>query len=287
MKPSKPDYTIRTMLTWDLPACHILKEQLIWNQTFSDWKRFLSYNPEGCFVAVAEEKIIGTVCTIAYEDKFGWVAMVIVDQEFHRMGIGKALLHAGIEHLRNRGLTVKLDATPEGKLLYDSLGFVDEYKAARYAGKHLTLDKPALECEPVTAADWDEIEIFDREVFGASRRMVLESYFQGYPQYSFLVRVKGKIEGYITARDGSFAFHPGPWVARSPEIAKNLFLTVIHQRKTEDVYVDALDQNAAVTGFLQEIGFTIQRPLIRMYLGENNHPGKPEWVCGISGPELG
>ncbi len=74
----KQEYQIRTMLESDLAACQTLKEQLIWNQTLSDWQRFLSYNPNGCFVAERNRAVVGTACTIAYEDKFGWVAMVIV-----------------------------------------------------------------------------------------------------------------------------------------------------------------------------------------------------------------
>ena len=287
MKPLEPPFTLRTMQKHDLPACQLLKEQLIWNQTLHDWERFLSYNPTGCFVAEMNHRIVGTVCTIAYQDKFGWVAMVIVDNRHRRLGIGKALLLAGIQHLRGRGLTVKLDATPEGKMLYDTLGFVDEYHAARMTVKNANLPEPQHICHPITPNDWDGICCFDQEAFGASRQQVLESYFTRYPNYSFLIRENDEITGYITARDGSFAFHPGPWVAKSPDAAVSLLCHLIQKRKPENMVLDVLDDNAAIHRFLKEHQFEQQRPLIRMVLGENLHPGRPEWIYGMSGPELG
>lgn len=287
MKPLEQNYTIRNMQIHDLPACQALKEQLIWNQTIQDWERFLSYNPKGCFVAEMNGCIVGTVCTIAYENKFGWVAMVIVDQEHRRFGIGKSLLHTGITHLRDRGLTVKLDATLEGKMLYDTLGFVDEYRCTRMTGADNIFPFPKIQCSHISQNDWDDIFRFDKEAFGASRQHVLESYFTHYPQYSYLIRDQKEVVGFISGRDGSFAFHPGPWVAKSLDVAVSLLCQLMHTREPKNSYLDILDENSAICLFLEKNGFKKQRPFIRMFLGENTYPGKPEWIYGMSGPELG
>ncbi|MBD3268204.1 GNAT family N-acetyltransferase [bacterium] len=281
------EYPLRQMQKDDLPKCQDLKAQTGWNQLLADWQRFWNLNPIGCFVVTDTDRIIGTVCTVAYEN-FGWVAMVIVDNEYRRQGIGTQLLMAGIEHLENRGLCVKLDATPEGKMLYDTLGFVDEYKAARYEweGTLPQFPHPTI-CEPLNTASLGELNDFDQSIFGNSRQDVLKSYLDRYPKSSFCLRDETGLCGYIMAREGYKAFHIGPWVATSPTAALNLLQTCMLERQPERIFIDIIEPNPHALNMLSNLGFTLQRPFIRMFRGQNADPGKPELVYSMSGPELG
>lgn len=282
-----PSIAYRLMNEADFPDCQRLREQAGWNQTLTDWKRFLSFNPRGCFVAILGERVMGTVCTIPYEDRFGWVAMVIVDREHRREGIGRTLLLMGIEHLESRGLTVKLDATPQGKQLYDTLGFQDEYGAARYERHAESLPGGASPAERLRVSDLDQLNEWDRMIFGASRLPVLQSYLDYFPQFAFWLREQGTIRGYLMGREGSHAFHIGPWVAEDPQSARCLLDTLLDFRKPERVFVDILHPNPFATVLLESRGFRPQRPFIRMFRGANRFPGMPERIYGMSGPELG
>lgn len=278
---------IRPLTEADIPRCQELRAAVGWNQTEADWRRFLSYDPNGCFVAEAKGRVVGTACTIAYEDRFGWVAMVIVDPAHRRSGIGTRLLKKGIEHLSNQGLTVKLDATPAGKMLYDTLGFEDEYGAARMECGEPVPQPAEFECGRLTLEHLDELDAYDRAIFGASRRNVLESYLRIYPDYGYCVRLNGAIAGYILAREGMNAFHPGPWAAEDATIAHSLLSTLLTQREPERVFIDIVAPNPLIRSMLESMGFREQRPFIRMYRGENRHPGDPKRVYAMSGPELG
>ncbi|MBZ0256011.1 GNAT family N-acetyltransferase [bacterium] len=287
MNDSQGSIQIRTMLLGDLPACQQLKQQVGWNQTLDDWRRFVELNPEGCFVATHLGDIAGTVCTVAYQ-KCGWVAMVIVDPQHRRKGIGKMLLLKGIEHLEQRQLIVKLDATPEGKKLYDTLGFKDEYTGGRYECDALSgVWAPSTCCEKLSLGHLDELSRIDRGIFGDDRSEVLASYIMNYPDNAFCVIVEDKIIGYIMAREGEHAFHIGPWVALRRDAAQVLFQHCLNARKPERVFVDVVSPNPHAATMLQEWGFVQQRPFIRMVRGENLCAGKPEFVYGMSGPELG
>ncbi|MBN2328514.1 MAG: GNAT family N-acetyltransferase [Candidatus Omnitrophica bacterium] len=286
--PLNPSIELRNMREADFPDCQRLREQTGWNQTLSDWRRFLSYDARGCFVATQGGRVVGTACTISYEDRFGWVAMVIVDRECRRMGIGARLLKAGIEHLEDRGLAVKLDATPEGKMLYDTLGFQDEYGVARLEGGEISVsDEYDEQCGFLSQEDLEKIDAYDAPIFGASRRPVLESYLHYYPESCFWVRGKDGAAGYIMAREGTNAFHVGPWAADDPETAKRLLAALLQTRRPQRVFVDILEPNPYVRPMLENMGFHQQRPFIRMYKGKNDYPGKPELIYALSGPELG
>ncbi|RJP21268.1 MAG: N-acetyltransferase [Candidatus Omnitrophota bacterium] len=278
---------LREMNPNDFPRCQWLREQVGWNQTLTDWQRFLDYDPQGCFVAVSDGIVVGTACTISYEDRFGWIAMVIVDPARQRQGIGKALLYAGFEHLERKGLAVKLDATPAGKLLYDTIGFVDEYGLARWETNEIVPHASPMPCESLTMRDLDDLDAYDAPIFGASRKQVLASYLHHYPELGFTFRDGQKIRGYILAREGTHAFHIGPWAAEDADTARALLDRMIHYRKPQRTFIDIIDPNPHSRSLLESYGFQQQRPFIRMFRGKNDFPGIPELIYGISGPELG
>jgi GNAT superfamily N-acetyltransferase len=123
----------RSMTIEDIPEAMQLKDSAGWNQTTADWARFLSASPEGCFVPEHEGRVVGTSTTILYEGRFAWIGMVIVDSQYRGQGIGTALLERAIRYLDSRNVPcMKLDATPQGKPLYEKLGFVSEYDIERW-----------------------------------------------------------------------------------------------------------------------------------------------------------
>ena len=69
--PEKINIQLRVMQETDFPDCQRLREQTGWNQTLADWQRFLSYDSQGCFVALRDNQVVGTACTISYENRFG------------------------------------------------------------------------------------------------------------------------------------------------------------------------------------------------------------------------
>ncbi len=120
---------LRLMTVDDIPEAMRLKDLAGWNQTAADWERFLSANPEGCFVAERDGRVVGTSTTIVYEGRFAWIGMVLVEEQFRGQGIGTVLLERAIGYLDYRNIPcMKLDATPQGRILYEKLGFLSEYR---------------------------------------------------------------------------------------------------------------------------------------------------------------
>src|SRR5258707_15861127 len=172
---------LRTMTEADIPVGMRLKEISGWNQTAKDWKRFLTASPNGCFVAEeVDARVVGTAATISYEDKFAWIGMVLVAPEFRGQGIGTRLLERTIEFLDSARIpTMKLDATPLGKPLYEKLGFVTEYEIERLILKRgpeqLQDVRNSSAQELLTNAQFEMILARDRELFGADRSSILRS----------------------------------------------------------------------------------------------------------------
>ena len=90
----------------------------------------------GAFVAVVEGRVVGSACGQVFfglspdflEPHYrrkGYIWGVYVASDHRGRGIGRALTQAMVEHLRSVGCTqVHLHASPAGRSVYESLGFV-------------------------------------------------------------------------------------------------------------------------------------------------------------------
>lgn len=279
--------SFRNMRKEDIPAGLSLCRSAGWNQLSREWELFLQLNADGCRVAVDETgSVVGTVTTLRYQDNFSWVGMVLVDPGKQRLGIGTQLLHEALKIL-SADETIKLDATPAGREVYLKLNFVDEYRLSRMRLNEIPTNKlPASSARPLRQSDFPRVIKFDREVFGADRKPVLERILKGAPQYAFVVEDANEIKGYCFGRPGYNYNQIGPVIAKNAEVAKQL-LSAALRNCTAPVIADILYHTPGWVNWITSLGFAELRPLIRMYRGKNTFPGIVEKQFAILGPEFG
>jgi len=282
---------LRLMTEQDIPVGLRLNTLSGWNQTAVDWHRFLDNSPNGCFVMEHDSKVVGTATTISYENRFAWIGMVLVDPEYRKQGIGTQLLRKTVEYLDQRHVpTMKLDATPLGKPLYQKLGFVTEFEIER-----LVLKRPSEAASTalrstrthVGKVQLEPVVRMDREVFGANRGFLLRSLFREAPELAVTVREDGAPHAYAFGRRGAFADHLGPWTATSRESAEVLLKAFLARSSRETLIVDCVKSNVVACELLSACGFAPSRPLTRMTRGPNTFRGRPDLMCAILGPEFG
>ncbi len=283
------NYNLRAMSQKDIPSGMRLKNAAGWNQLEGDWKLFLDSSQDGSLVAEYGDKVIGTVTTVNYSGRFSWIGMVLVDPELRRKGIGTILLKEAISRAKDKG-TIRLDATPKGKMLYDTLGFDDEYGLKRYEIKTYSsslINRSKPECSKISYHDLPNIIEYDQHVFGAPRAGILRSLFNIGPDYAWICGSGNNIQGYCFGRSGSNFEQIGPIIALNEEIAFSLLSNAIPHCEGRPIIIDIPDAQKAFIQSVQDIGFRIQRPFIRMYLGKHPYPGRPEQQFAIAGPEIG
>ncbi|MCI0392432.1 MAG: GNAT family N-acetyltransferase [Acidobacteria bacterium] len=259
-----------------------------WNQLSRDWECFLKLSPRGCRVAVKDDRVIGTVATVSYQDRFSWIGMVLVDPAERRQGIGSQLMREALKVLGDQE-TIRLDATPDGREVYLKLDFVDEYRLSRMeavVSGRVTRDEdnPA---RLMTKADLPRVFEMDHQVFGADRDTMLKWMFGGAPEYSWVIVRDGEIAGYTFGRHGFNFEHLGPVIARDCETARRLVAACLSNQLGRPFLLDASRHDAEWARWLESIGFKEQRPFIRMFCGKNRYPGLPEKQYAILGPEFG
>jgi ribosomal protein S18 acetylase RimI-like enzyme len=278
----------------DIPFAMSLKEAAGWNQTRDNWQDFLSFRPEGCFLALTGDRPAGTVTTIDYQGVVGWIGMLLVLPELRGRGIGTELLKEAMESLE-RCETVKLDATPSGKRIYAPMGFLDEAmlerrvrsrgSTAREADSNL---RPAVAVvSTLEPAELPAVLPLDAEAFGVSRENVLKAWLQDAPAYACLVREGGAIRGFCLGRKGSRHDQLGPLVADSFSVARALVDHALKVAGDRSIVLDATTGSAPWLRLLDSLGFAVERSFTRMYRGPNRSPGREGLVWAIAGPEVG
>ena len=286
-----PGLRIRKLTQLDLAFAESVRAAAGWNQTPGDWERFLETEPDGCFLAEWEGRPAGTVTTTSYGPDLAWIGMVLVDPAHRRRGIGRALLEYAIGHLRGRGVRcIKLDATPAGKLIYDELGFKNEWTLRRWSGVSDGAGSFILTKDSIR--EWGpnghlQVEGPDIGAFGCSRKRLLAALAkQSHP--ALVTRSSsGGITGFGFSRPGSLARYLGPVVADCSEGGLGLVETILGAYPGQNFFWDIPDPNEPAWRWAEQHGFSIQRPLTRMYLGDNLIPGDPRRQFALAGPEVG
>jgi GNAT superfamily N-acetyltransferase len=272
----------------DLPSANALRRTAGWNQRPADWQRFLDLSPKSCFVAEAKDAIVGTVTTIGYGGALGWIGMLLVQPEVRSQGIGKALLTRAIEHLQRENIpSIKLDATPLGEGLYRRMGFRDEWSLARYKRiLSASPDEPPGRVIDLSSGDTPRMVDLDAEAFGLQRPELFRSLLSS-AQHAIALTNADEFEAFGFVRSGSVADYLGPVAACSDHAATEVILELVRRSTGRPLFWDIPSPNKAALALAEKLGFALERPLLRMYLGRNDHSGDLSKYFGIADPSLG
>lgn len=103
-----------------------------------DLAAVLDGEPESIDVAVDGDQPAGWVCTRLHpEDSMGEVYVIVVDPDYQRRGIGRALLERSFARVREAGMTMVMVETGDdsghapARAAYESIGF-ERWPVARY-----------------------------------------------------------------------------------------------------------------------------------------------------------
>ena len=268
----------------DIPAGMRLCRAAGWNQLEDDWRIFL--HSGGGFLAENDDRTVGSVAFVQYGD-FAWIAMMLVDPEERRSGIGTELMQAVLSALSDVRC-VGLDASLMGEPLYRHFGFVSAYNLVRMK---TTIDiarfaTPSGPARRMTTHDLAAVLSRDREVFGADRSHLLASLLDRAPECAWIVKQDGELRGYTFGRPGRLYYQLGPVVADDPETAGSLVAHCLSQLDGKTFALDAPRLDGAWIAWLESIGFAEDRPFIRMFRQGDTPRGLPGRQYAIAGPEF-
>lgn len=262
---------LRTLRPDDLPALMELKAAAGWNQTDEDWLRLMAMQPEGCLGIEMDGRIVASATTVCYGADLAWIGMVLTLPQYRGRGFARRLMREAVSVAGTRA--VRLDASEQGRPLYESMGFVAECPVERWqraAG-------PVSEAAPAMPLAFDAA--LDRAAFGADR--------------SWLIRELARHEGasadssYALGRPGSSAAFFGPCIAADSESARRLLHWFLARHAHESVVTDLFPLHQPAVRMASDFGFAPLRHLTRMVLSPAPVRVPDRRVFAIAGFEWG
>ncbi|CAG5000080.1 hypothetical protein DYBT9275_02380 [Dyadobacter sp. CECT 9275] len=283
-------FQIRPMSATDLPLCRHLVQEAGWNQLDADWLRAMELEPEGCFVAMADNFPLATTTTCRLGG-IGWIAMVLVDKKARGQGIARRMVEYAIAYLERNGVeTIRLDATAMGQGLYKKLGFREEYEVIRFCGYPAPADlyRGDLQVVSTDSQIMAEIMDLDKKATGTDRKSFVNALLRiaDSPFYYDSLPGENTVTAFAGFREGCNAVQIGPAVALTPDSGGKVLDAVVSHFVGKQVYIDIPVPNQPAVMWAATQGFTEQRRFMRMYRGIEVQDA-PGLIWASSGPEKG
>jgi ribosomal protein S18 acetylase RimI-like enzyme len=263
----------RRLTIGDLDHALQLCREARWNQTKDDWRILLELAPDGCLAIEVDGNLAATTTILCHGSRLAWVGMVLTKKEFQERGFARRLLSEVLTLAEKKKIdTVKLDATDQGKRLYEKAGFRAEQPVERWLRAGVDSEIPATN---VATGEWHRS---DREVFGADRSGLLKKLGERNAVWT-------SGDSFLLGRSGAETGYLGPCVSDDPHSARLLIERFVQSTKSA-ISWDLLPQNQNAVAIAKDLGFVPQRRLTRMVRGKDLR-GKEKSVYALAGFEFG
>jgi predicted GNAT family N-acyltransferase len=270
---------LRRLAASDLPAALELSEQAGWNQTADDWRMLIDLAPEGCLAIEVDGELAATTTLLGYGRRLAWIGMVLTKKPYRGRGFARRLLTQALSLADQMAVeTVKLDATDQGRPLYEKMGFRSEQPVERWTRPGT--GRATGTTDPVGRRPAENWRRADHRAFGADRSELLERLARrGQPPF-----VMGA--SYWLTRPGRYSHYLGPSVCDAPSTARTLIERALPTAGYRDCSWDLFPTNAGAAAIARDLAFTPTRRLQRMVRGKDLHANNDS-MYAIAGFELG
>lgn len=250
-QPLPDGVSLREMRAADLTAAHALSLAVHWPHRLADWQ--FAFERGAGIVAERDGELIGTALYWRWGPAHATLGLVIVDPRCQGRRIGLHLMQAVLGQLD--GASVLLHATPEGRGLYERLGFVRTGEVRQHQGTALPAPLVAL------GEGWRLRPSDHNDVFSLIQ---LDARGRGMPREQLIPELlaqadtvvldhEGQARGFAMLRRFGRGLAIGPVVAPDVEGAKALIAHLVGLSAGKFVRID-VDFDSGLTEWLESLG---------------------------------
>lgn len=269
-----PEPVLRRLRLEDAAHGHALSLAVGWSLTLASWERMIIWGGRGAFGLFIGKTLAATTIATRYGQDRAWIGAVITHPDYQRHGYARQVMAAAMTYLEEQQVQhVLLDATDQGRPLYDSFGFQPVYNVEIWRGRASSY--LGSRARPLRGADLDAVVALDADIFGVARGRVIRRLVDDYPHLAWVDDEQGEITGFLLAqtdRDNGGLTHLGPWMARSPWSAEKLLRTALSVLIGQDIRVDIPDRNTRATVFAHNHDLHFHHHCVRMHRGRGGPP---------------
>lgn len=248
--------SVRRLTEADLPRCGELGVSRDWGAEQRKWGLLFDVG-EVYGIEDTDGRLVATTVLTRYGARFAAISMVLVAQTHERRGYGTRIMRHVIDQAA--GATLVLHATPEGRPLYEKLGFRAFGAVEAHVGTFDATGTKTGRSHPAVPEDLLQLARLDREVYGVHRTALLKR----LPRFAERIRVlrdaDGLITGYGATWRGETRLNVGPVLAPDFAGARDLIADLVDGVEDElrlDIDAESDDLSAWACGHGLKPGYT-------------------------------
>lgn len=261
-----------------------------WNPGLDDLDIFHQADPRGFLMGWIDDKPVSSISVVRYGKEFGFLGFYIVQPEHRGQGVGIATWNAGLEHLKDR--TISLDGVVDQQENYRKSGF-------DYVGRNIRFSRRSVPEIELTSEivvrhanedDLQAIQDLDRKCFGAPREAFIQQWClpeKLIRRTCFVAEQRENLVGFGTIRQCRIGHKIGPLFCEGQAVARALLSKLCSAiDKASEVFLDVPETNLDAITLAKDAGFQFVFETARMVRGT---PPEISWnaVYGVTSFELG
>ncbi len=278
-----PDCHVRPLTGDDIAACESLAVDRGWDVGEARWRLMLDVG-RGWGCSLPDGTLAGTALLLAYEDRVGLAAMVLVRTSLARRGIARHLMST---LLADAPPLTYLYATDMGRPLYEQLGFVATEQLVQFAGIPRLSPQVDGDCEvrALLPGDLASVLTLDQRCFGVSRARMLAR------MVADANRMLGAWRGDVLLGAG-FASQVGRHTVIGPVLALDddvgrCLLDALATDQAQPIRIDAPASRDVALRWARGVRLVEQPAVPLMVLGGRRLPGQRQHLVTIGSRALG
>jgi GNAT superfamily N-acetyltransferase len=268
------DLSIRAMTAADAPILVALARAQGWRDRTTFYELMLRVATCQLLVGEVEGRVVaGGVATV--QGSVGWLGGLIVEEQWRRRGIGRAMTEDLISRLRAAGcVTLSLEATDQGRPMYEAMGFRLMTHYRQLQAEHLDEGPPTppgATLRRLAPGDLPAIFALDHAATGEDRSPALR--VLGEVNGGWLLERDAELAGFMMPAERAY----GPIVA--PRFEDGLFLLDLHRTLVPQVRAGVPEEHVDAWRELLNRGWLETRQAPRLIMGPDPE-WRPEWIWG-------
>ncbi|WP_104665810.1 GNAT family N-acetyltransferase [Ensifer adhaerens] len=256
-----------------------------WNPGLGDAGPFWAADPDGYWVAEAEDGPIAAVSLVRYNDSYAFLGFFITRPDHRGQGIGRQLWQQAMSAADRR--IVGLDGVVAQQDNYRRSGFVYAHANIRYGGVIDVVEPPGADLLEVAPVHMSLLTDYDRRFVPARREVFLREWLKSSDGRRSAVLLRdGTVAAYGTIRACRNGFKIGPLFSDTETGADVVFRKLAAGVNGSEIYLDVPEPNASAKALCDRYNLKPVFETARMYRGPD--PGLPlARIYGITTFELG
>lgn len=234
-------------------------------------------------------KIVSSAAIIPYDTDVASLGMVIVDEEYRGMGLGKSVTQECIDSVPCT-TSILLIATEEGKPLYEKMGFVKVDSVYKFVCENNTAKVPSIisgiVIEDFNDSHFNRILKIDEDAFGDRRSKLLQNRIYQSENCVVAKNHRDKVIGFGASILGPENLILGPIVAPDFEVA-NLIVDNLAFKHLGKLRIDVPSGNEEFMISLKRRGFKLVSNPPIMVANSGSMPARNNSLFGIAAQVFG